>query len=268
VGQGQAMNVKDISCLPELSSGSLSLRGIFTMLSSLVTSLFLAGVANGLNLTVASTGGNASSPLTYGIMFEDINHSGDGGIYAELIQNRAFQGSIDYPSTIEPWVPVGGAILSLQNTSTPLSWALPTSINVAGNGTIGLLNPGWWGINVKPQIYTRSFWALGSYTGKFTIKLQSNLTEDVFESLDIHSSCEAGKWVEHQFQLHPQVAAPNSNNTLVIEFDGSGGSLNFNLISLFPPTYKNRPNGNRIDLMEALKALNPSFLRMPGGNNM
>lgn len=35
---------------------------------------------------------NATSPYLYGIMHEDINHSGDGGIYAEMIANRAFQG--------------------------------------------------------------------------------------------------------------------------------------------------------------------------------
>jgi alpha-N-arabinofuranosidase len=241
------------------------------MLSSLLAVPLLAGIANAINLAVASSGGNASSPLTYGLMFEDINHSGDGGIYAELIQNRAFQGSTEYPSTLTPWEAVGDAVLTLQNTTIPLSSALPTSVNVASsstNGTIGLLNPGWWGIDVKPQTYTGSFWALGSYRGTFTVKLQSSSSQQVFASLVIPSQCQSGKWVEHQFQLQPHVAAPDTNNDFVIEFEASSGSINLNLISLFPPTYNNRPNGNRIELMEALKALNPSFLRMPGGNNL
>lgn len=240
------------------------------MRSSLFAVPLLTSIAHAINLTVASSGGNASSPLTYGLMFEDINHSGDGGIYAELIQNRAFQGSTEYPSTLTPWVAVGDAVLTLQNTTVPLSSALPTSVNVASssaNGTIGLLNPGWWGIDVKPQTYTGSFWTLGSYKGKFTVKLQSSSTQQVFASLDIPSTSQPGKWVEHKFQLQPHVAAPNVDNDFVIEFQ-AGSSINFNLISLFPPTYKNRPNGNRIELMEALKALNPSFLRLPGGNNM
>jgi alpha-L-arabinofuranosidase len=38
------------------------------------------------------------------------------------------------------------------------------------------------------------------------------------------------------------------------------------LLSLFPPTYRDRPNGNRIDIMEKLAAMHPSFLRFPGGN--
>jgi alpha-N-arabinofuranosidase len=227
-----------------------------------------AGVASAINLSIASSGGNASSPLAYGLMFEDINHSGDGGIYAELIQNRAFQGSTEHPSVIEPWYTTGGASLSSDNLTIPLSSALPTSLKVSGGkGKIGLANPGWWGIDVKTQKYTGSFWVQGAYKGTFTAKLLSNLTSTTFATSTISSQAKAGKWVEHKFELYPRAAAPNSNNTFVLEFD-SGVPLDFNLISLFPPTYNKRPNGNRIELMEALKALNPSFLRLPGGNNM
>jgi alpha-N-arabinofuranosidase len=135
-------------------------------------------------------------------------------------------------------------------------------------GVIGLQNPGWWGISVKPQTYTGSFWALGSYDGDFTVKLQSAITSQVWASVEVKSGCQKGKWVEHKFQLHPKIAAPNTNNTFVLEFHPGRGSVNFNLISLFPPTYNNRPNGNRPDLMNGLKGLKPSFFRLPGGNNM
>lgn len=87
------------------------------MLFSTVHALALlvaAGSGIALNLNVSTTGGNASSPYQYGIMFEDISHSGDGGIYAELIQNRAFQGSTLYPSTLSPWSAIGGAALTLR----------------------------------------------------------------------------------------------------------------------------------------------------------
>ncbi|KAH8804445.1 glycoside hydrolase superfamily [Xylogone sp. PMI_703] len=243
-------------------------RSLLTIVS------FFAGLSYAVNLKVANHGGNASSPLMYGIMFEDINHSGDGGIYAELIQNRAFQGSTEFPSTIAPWEPVGNARLALQNTSVPLSWALPASVNVAQGlgalpgGVIGIQNPGWWGISVKPQKYTGSFWALGSYKGDFTVKLQSAVSSHIWASVQVKSECQRGKWVEHKFQLYPKVAAPDTNNTFVLEFHSGQGPLNFNLISLFPPTYNNRPNGNRPDLMEGLKGLKPSFFRFPGGNNI
>lgn len=239
------------------------------MLFALAISL-AAGVASAIDLSVASSGGNLTAPLAYGIMFEDINHSGDGGLYAELIQNRAFQGSTEHPTTLDPWVAVGSASLSLQNLTTPLSAALPTSVQVdsLGNGTIGILNPGWWGIDVKAQTYTGSFWVLGSYIGNFTAKLQSNLTDDVYATTSIVSCASASEWTEHKFILTPKFDAPDINSTFVVEYQSGQGSLNFNLISLFPPTYKNRKNGMRIELMEALKGLNPSFLRMPGGNNM
>jgi len=114
------------------------------MLRSIIsTVLAFFAAAQALNLSVASSGGNATSPLAYGIMFEDINHSGDGGIYAELIQNRAFQGSAVFPSNLTGWSPVGGTQLSLQNLSQPLSAALPTSLNVAFSnhrGRVGFRN--------------------------------------------------------------------------------------------------------------------------------
>jgi alpha-N-arabinofuranosidase len=79
-------------------------------------------------------------------MFEDINNSGDGGVYAELVQNRAFQGSSIFPSTLKNWYPIGGTQLALKNLSSPLSQALPTSMQVnGGNGSedeIGFWNEG------------------------------------------------------------------------------------------------------------------------------
>jgi len=123
-------------------------------------------------------------------------------------------------------------------------------------------------MDVKPQKYTGSFGVLGSYRGKFTVELQSNLRNQVFATSDIPSAAQSGKWVEHKFTLQPRTAAPNSNNTFVIEFQAGSGSLNFNLISLFPPTSKNSPNGQRPELMEAVNALDPTFLRIPGVNNL
>ncbi|KAL9115357.1 MAG: hypothetical protein Q9227_000678 [Pyrenula ochraceoflavens] len=155
----------------------------------------------------------------------------------------------------------------------PLSSALPTSMNVAAssaNGTVGFSNPGYWGIDVQPQTYTGSFWVYGAYSGQFTASLYSDTDDTNFATAQIASQSVAGKWTQHNFTLSPDTAASNTNNSFSITFDGSAvnGSLNFNLISLFPPTYNDRPNGLRRDLMTSLKGLNPSFLRFPGGNNL
>lgn len=115
------------------------------MFHSVALGLFaVAASANALNLTVNSSRGNATSPLQYGIMFEDINYSGDGGIYAELVRNRAFQGSPVFPSNLTAWSSIGDTVLTLKNLSDPLSSALPTSMNVAlanaSSGTVGFAN--------------------------------------------------------------------------------------------------------------------------------
>ncbi|KAB5542523.1 glycoside hydrolase superfamily [Coniochaeta sp. 2T2.1] len=243
-----------------------------SLTAAVTAALAMVSSCNAVNLVVKANGGNSSSPLMYGLMHEDISNSGDGGIYAELIQNRAFQGSEQFPSSLTGWIPVNRAALSLQKLATPLSWALPYSMNVAAgssSGKVGFANTGYWGMDVKVQKYTGSFYVKGSYEGSFTASLQSNLTGETFGSVDVVSQSVAGEWTQHNFTLVPTKAAQNSNNTFAITFDPAGvkdGSLDFNLISLFPPTYKNRPNGLRPDLMEAFAELNGKFLRLPGGN--
>ncbi|KKY23468.1 putative alpha-l-arabinofuranosidase a [Phaeomoniella chlamydospora] len=237
--------------------------------SVVLGSLLGAATATTVSLSVGSSGGSAVSPLQYGLMFEDINHSGDGGIYAELVQNRAFQGA----TTVSPFTAVGSATLSLTNTTVPLSSALPQSMEVTStgkNGTVGFANSGWWGIEVKPQTYTGTFYVYGAYSGGFTAALVSDTNGQTFATANINKSSVANAWTQFNYTLTPTDTAPDVNNSLQITFDASkaSGSLNFNFISLFPPTYKDRPNGMRIDLMEALAGLNPSFLRMPGGNNL
>jgi alpha-N-arabinofuranosidase len=185
--------------------------------------------------------------------------------YAELIQNRAFQNA-----TLDSWSALGGASLSL-DTSTPLSQALPHSVKVTGGtGTVGIKNGGYWGIDVKKaNTYTGSFYSYGAYCGRFTASLVSNDTKQTFATTTIKSKSVAGKWTQHTFELRPTRDAPNSANSFVLQYTATPDTeLKFNLISLFPPTYKNRANGMRPELMEKLKALNPSYIRCPGGNNM
>jgi alpha-N-arabinofuranosidase len=188
-----------------------------------------------------------------------------------LIQNRAFQYSKEFPVSTAHYFPINGATLSIKELAKPLSTALPASMHVAvGNSTgkVGFKNEGYWGMDVRPQKYTGSFWVKGAYNGCFTASLQSNLTNVTFASVEIESKSVETDWTEHTFELMPQTAAPNSNNTFSVTFDSRGAcdGLDFNLISLFPPTYKNRKNGLRIDIAQALADMNPHFLRFPGGN--
>ncbi|KAL2111019.1 hypothetical protein VUR80DRAFT_376 [Thermomyces stellatus] len=240
--------------------------------SLLLAAAGAASFASAVDISVSATGGNVTRAYQYGFLHEDINNSGDGGLYAELIRNRAFQYGERFPASLDGYSSINGAKLTLNRADPPLSEELPVSMNVeAGNqsGIVGFANDGYWGIDVKQQTYTGSFWVKGAYEGSFTASLQSALTDEVFASVEIESKAVSNEWVEHEVELVPEVDAPNVNNTFAITFDSEGatdGSLDFNLISLFPPTYKGRKNGMRIDIAEALEGMHPTFFRFPGGN--
>ncbi|EAW14375.1 alpha-L-arabinofuranosidase A [Aspergillus clavatus NRRL 1] len=206
----------------------------------------LAACSAAVKISVASFGGNVTTGLQYGIMEEDINHCGEGGLYAELIRNRAFQGG----------------------SNDPLSSTLPTSVNVKGSkGEVGLANSGWWGIDVRPQKYTGPFYVKGAYMGSFTASLQSSTNGKVFARTKVTSHSVGDEWTQHSFTLVPHSPPPNTNNTFSITFDASkaeGGALDFNLISLFPPTWNDRPNGLRKDLMQAMKDFAPVSILAAG----
>lgn len=158
---------------------------------------------------------------------------------------------------------INKAELSIRMLEEPLSKALPASMHVASTnstGKAGFRNDGYWGMDVREQKYTGSFWVRGVYNGVFTASLESNLTTEVFGSSEIPSKSVANEWTEHVFELVPEKDAPNSNNTFSITFDSKSthsDGLDFNLIRLFPPTYKNRKNGLRVDIAEALADMNP-----------
>ncbi|KAI0876971.1 alpha-N-arabinofuranosidase A [Hypoxylon argillaceum] len=234
--------------------------------------LLAAAVVSAINISVSSSGGNVTGGFHYGLLHEDIDNSGDGGLYAELIRNRAFQSSRGYPSSLSGWYPVNGTNLSLDTLGEPLSQALSTSMSVAPtstHGQVGFFNDGYWGMDVKVQTYSGSFWVRGDYSGYFTASLQSNMTGEQFGLAKVKSQSRADKWVEHDFVLTPTKNAPNSNNTFAITFEAGGlksASLSFNLISLSPPTFKGRKNGMRIDIAEALEEFHPTIFRIPGGN--
>ena len=71
--------------------------------------------SSGVSLNILTKTGvkNATAPNLYGWMFEDINHSGDGGLYGELLTNRAFDGSDVTWSNISDFI--GNSIVYQEN---------------------------------------------------------------------------------------------------------------------------------------------------------
>jgi alpha-N-arabinofuranosidase len=212
------------------------------------------------------------SPTLYGIMTEEINHSYDGGLYAELISNRTFQTSRGL--SLENWTLIQNgnsqAAIKIDKTTGP-SAAVPHSLKlvaVSANGKeeAGFYNNGFWGIAVRPsKTYRGSFYAKADspLIGGLTIRLVNDKTGAVAASTTVLSL--SGSWQSYSFNRKTGALIPSSDNHLEFLVEHPGVAW-FSLISLFPPTYKNEPNGKRVDLMEKLAALHPAFLRFPGGN--
>src|SRR5688572_11817345 len=111
--------------------------------------------------------GVAVSPMLYGLMTEEINYSYDGGLYAELIRNRAFRNDPQRPTS---WTAVGeGATIALEKTGG-VSSSLPVSLRVRG----GVANEGYWGMPIRPSAtYRLSLWAKADAAGKIDARLES-----------------------------------------------------------------------------------------------
>ena len=213
------------------------------------------------------------SPTLYGLMFEEIGHSGDGGIYAELINNRAFKNNSNTPVN---WSVVTSSgtqgTISLDQDHPVNKGALTTSLKleitqVSKGQRVGTANTGYWGIPVWPHTtYQASFYAMASshFTGSLTVDIESNRGSTIYAHATVKTISTSWKQYTVKLTTGPQVR-PSEDNRFVISTN-STGTVWFNLVSLFPPTWNHRPNGLRVDLMQKLNAIHPSFLRFPGGN--
>jgi alpha-N-arabinofuranosidase len=212
------------------------------------------------------------SPSLYGIMTEEINHSYDGGLYAELVSNRTFQ--TNRGPSLENWTLIQNgnsqATIEIDKTTGP-SPALPhslklVSVSADAKAQAGFYNTGYWGMAVRPATtYQGAFYAKADSPaiGSLTIRLVNDRTGSVAASTNVMSL--GSSWQSYSFTLKTGTLVPSAENHLEFLVEHSGTAW-FSLISLFPPTYKNEPNGKRVDLMEKLAALHPAFLRFPGGN--
>jgi alpha-N-arabinofuranosidase len=209
------------------------------------------------------------SPTLYGLMTEEINYSYDGGVYGELVRDRVpgrgFGG-------LSRWQMVarGSSTVNISLDETGPSKDIPRSIKVVVAGATeaapgGVQNEGYWGIPVRPNTtYTGSFWAKTDSNGvPVTVSLVNDLTGVTAAKATVTGL--SGEWKEYSYTLKTAAAPVSTNNHLLLTVP-KPATVWFDLVSLFPPTYKNRVHGNRIDIMEKLAAMDPKFLRLPGGN--
>ncbi|PPR04586.1 hypothetical protein CVT24_012014 [Panaeolus cyanescens] len=253
-----------------------------------------------VTVTVESTPHHPIPSTLWGLMFEDIS-SGDGGLYAELLKNRAFQKVTPGTSAaLSNWAAINGASISVIADTPALSSALPNSLSLVipsgKTGPVGFSNSGFSGIKVTAGTpYKASFFyrvpSARSLNSPITVSLQST-SGQVFGSATTTLSGSQTSWTKVELTITPSSSASNTNNVLAFTVDGasnSGLTYNFNMFSLFPPTFKGRANGMRPDLAQACRVANsfsqvydhlcgnffkaladlkPSFWRFPGGNNL
>ena len=241
---------------------------LLAVLAALCLPLTLA--AQGPSLTIQVDRATARvSPTLYGLMTEEINHSYDAGIYAELVSDRAIGQGF---GSLTHWDMVvrgdSAEDVSLDSSTGPSS-AQPRSLKIAVTAATqaapaGVENDGYWGIAVRPNTtYTGSFWAKADSDGvPITISLQNDATGVVAATATVSGL--SNEWKEYTYTLKTGEVPVNSNNHLLLTIPRPA-TIWLNLVSLFPPTYHN-DGVTRSDIMNLLAAMHPKFLRLPGGN--
>jgi alpha-N-arabinofuranosidase len=212
--------------------------------------------------------GAAFSPALYGLMTEEINYSYDGGLYAELIRNRNFKEDAAHPVH---WTAIEGAAMAL-DTATPFNAAVPASLKVSlekatSDKVGGVSNDGFWGIPVHPNTkYKATVYAKAApgFTGPLTVAIFGNDGKTTAASAQIPRL--TGEWHKYEVTLTTGPKAAESAENHFAITSARPGTFWLGFVSLFPPTYANRANGNRPDIMKLLADMHPAFLRFPGGN--
>ncbi len=165
----------------------------------------------------------------------------------------------------------GSAATIALDPSSPLNGQLTNSLRLTvtkatKDQPAGVANEGYWGIPVQPKTsYRVSLWAKadGGFTGALTVSIVSGDGHTVYAVGKTPAI--NGQWNRCDLVLKTGKVDPTANAHFQITL-GQPGTVWLGFVSLFPPTWNDRPNGLRKDLMQMLVDLNPKFLRFPGGN--
>lgn len=240
--------------------------------------------------------GPAINPQLYGIFLEEINHGVDGGLYAELIRNRAFEDArppegyefkngrwqnrqgfdsgfsrYGYTTNGAPFwslVQNGAAKGSIKLETTggiteQSAYCLRLDVESVGKGRFGVANEGFFGIGIRQgEKYRLSFYARGEkFGGPIFVRLENAKGEPLSDEAKVSGVAAGWKKFEHEF-----TATQTENKARLAITLGGKGTVWLDFVSLFPKnTWKNQPNGLRADLAQMIYDLHPRFVRFPGG---
>ncbi|HEX5150725.1 MAG TPA: alpha-L-arabinofuranosidase C-terminal domain-containing protein [Parafilimonas sp.] len=220
------------------------------------------------------------SPDLFGIFFEDISYAADGGLYAELIQNRSFEYN---PGDKDAWAQnrrswdaftsweyttkgYGYGDISLETTS-PLNNNNPhylvINVEEPGSDGVGITNYGFDGIVIKKgEQYNFSAFIrnLSGNALSFEIKLLGKRGDTMaLQSFSANSP----DWKKYTAAFTPSIGDDSSSFAILCK---TKGKFAIDMVSLFPQnTFRNEPNGLRADLAQTIADLHPKFVRFPGG---
>lgn len=211
----------------------------------------------------------------FGIFFEDLNHAADGGLYAELVQNRSFEfAPIDNENYdhLTAWekLETGGEVRLVVETGNPVSHKNPHYLGIdiihpaLGEGEeTGVCNTGFnEGIPyIQGGVYYFTCYAKREQSPEapVTVSLRGK-NGQIYASREILLTTE---WKKYELELTSPVTDFSGRLGITA---GGRGKVYLDFVSLFPAdTYKGRRNGMRKDIAEALEELHPKFMRFPGG---
>ena len=208
--------------------------------------------------------GHAVSPMLHGIFFEDINYGADGGLYAELVQNRSFEHS----EHLYAWGTVnrcGYGDVAIA-TADPLNAKNPHYVRLTvrdGGSGFGVANYGFGGIAVR--VGESYFFSVRARSDAgFQGGLRAVIEDETGRPL---GECQA-RGLSAQWQKFDGVikSTGSAAHARLVVLATARGRVDLDMVSLFPEnTWQRRRNGLRADLVQMLADLHPAFMRFPGG---
>ncbi len=233
------------------------------------------------------------SPMLYGLMTEEINYSYEGGLYTQLVPNPSFADMFnprggrrgrpnpDAPRfTVRPdrWQLTDTVQVRVrQNRRDGINDANPTSLVVNfDQAGLGIVSEGYWGFPIRKSttfrgaLYVRqpaarpNGDAAPAPVRSLTLALKSADGRTTYAETRLSGF--GSQWKRFDYQLTTSPTQADTKDARLFIIADEPGSIELTRVTLYAPSYKNRPNVLRIDLMEMMAEMHPKFLRFPGGN--
>ena len=234
---------------------------LFSCAIALASAMAAGAQTNVMDINTKKVGAPVQNTM-YGLFFEDINYAADGGLYGELIKNRSFE----FPQNFMGWQVFGK--VQLKNDG-PFE-RCPHYVTLSDPGhkerRTGLQNEGYFGIGVvEGEEYRFTVWARAP-KGASTIRVQlidQNTMEEKQEFTENKLEVKSADWKQYEVVIKSPRTFNKANLRVYL---ASANPVDLEHVSLFPVnTFKNRKNGMRRDLAQALADIHPGLLRFPGG---